>query len=167
MFREFDLYSGNVNPFNKIGREWMLVCAGTENNFNMMTASWGGLGVLWNRNVCFAFVRPNRHTFKFMEENEYFTLSFFPESKKDILSLCGTKSGRDIDKMNLPGLTPVYEKPGFIYFSEASFIIYSRKIYFQDLDPSHFLDPSILENYPQKDFHRCYTGEIKKALSRL
>ena len=64
------------NPFDKIGREWMLVSAGSSGNFNTMTASWGGMGVLWNADVCFAFVRPTRYTYEFMEREDYFSLSF-------------------------------------------------------------------------------------------
>lgn len=162
MFKELDAKTLTVNPFNMIGKDWMLICAGKGNSYNMMTAAWGAFGVIWNRDVCFAFIRPNRYTFSFVEANNYFTLSFFGEDRRDLLKLCGTKSGRDIDKMNLPGLTPVFEEPGYIYFSESALYIATRKIYYQDLDPDHFLDSDIIKNYPEKSFHRCYIGEIIK-----
>ncbi len=166
MFREFNIHEGKINPFKMIGRQWMLICAGDKNSYNMMTASWGGFGVLWNRDICIAFVRPERYTYKFMERNDYFTLSFLGDEKRDLLSLCGTKSGRDIDKMNIPGLTPAFKEPGFIYFLEAEAVILAKKIYWQDIEPGNFLDGSIMDNYPGCDYHRLYIGEIEKALIR-
>lgn len=85
----------------------MLVTAGNAEKFNMMTASWGGLGFLWNRPVAFVFIRPQRYTFDFVERNEGFTLSFFGEEYRKVLQLCGTKSGREIDKVAETKLTPL------------------------------------------------------------
>ena len=71
------------NPAELIGKQWMLITAGTPQAFNCMTASWGGLGFLWNRPVAFVFVRPNRHTAAFLDEQPAFTLSFMPEKYRD------------------------------------------------------------------------------------
>src|SRR6056297_354780 len=86
------------NPFQLIGQQWMLVTAGTLKHWNTLTASWGGMGVLWNRNVCFAFIRPSRYTYEFIEEHEDFTLSFFAEKYREALRYCGSHSGREVDK---------------------------------------------------------------------
>ncbi len=151
------------NPFRLIGSDWMLITAGTPEKFNTMTASWGGLGVLWERSVAFCFVRPTRYTREFMERSGTFTLSFFGEEQRKALQYCGTHSGRDTDKVKEAGLTPVKEG-GFIFFDEARLVLACRKIYFQDIGPERFLDPRIDAMYPQKDYHRMYVGEIAKCL---
>ena len=153
----------NDNPFKLIGTDWMLITAGAPESFNTMTASWGGLGILWERKVATCFIRPTRYTFEFAERSSGFTLSFFEERHRKALTHCGTHSGRDTDKISEAGLTPVKEG-GFIYFSEARLVLACRKIYSQDIDPGRFLDPKIGEMYPQKDYHRMYIGEIVKCL---
>jgi flavin reductase (DIM6/NTAB) family NADH-FMN oxidoreductase RutF len=154
------------NPFKLIGADWMLITAGDKKKFNMMTASWGGCGVLWNKNVCFCFIRPVRYTYEFMERAENFTLSFFDKKYKSVLELCGAKSGRDIDKAKETGLTPVYEGQASVYFQEARLVIVCKKIYFSQIDPKNFLEASIEENYPKKDYHRMYVGSIIKVLQK-
>ncbi len=151
------------NPFKLIGADWMLITAGTPESFNTMTASWGGLGVLWERKVAFCFIRPTRHTYGFVERTRNFTLSFFEERYRKALTFCGSHSGRDTDKIKGAGLTPENEG-GFVYFAEARLVLACRKLYFQDLGPERFLDPKLNEMYPQKDFHRMYIGEIVKCL---
>ena len=152
------------NIFDFIGKDWFLVTAGTEKSFNTMTAGWGGLGVLWNKKVCFIYIRPTRYTFEFLEKNETFTLSFFGSEHRKTLNYCGSHSGRDVDKAKETGLTPGITENGSVYFSEARLVIECKKIYTQDLDPGAFLDPGIEKNYPQKDYHRLYVGEILQCL---
>ena len=79
-FTEIDVKSINDNMFKSIGQDWMLITSGEKEKFNTMTASWGGVGVLWNKNVTFAFIRPQRYTFDFMEKNDYYSLSFFNQN---------------------------------------------------------------------------------------
>jgi flavin reductase (DIM6/NTAB) family NADH-FMN oxidoreductase RutF len=154
------------NPFCAIGQEWMLITAGDKLKFNMMTASWGGWGVLWHRPICFCVVRPGRYTYEFMEKATHFTFSYFGKKYKKALEFCGTKSGRDVDKVKATGLTPAEDKKGCMYFKEARLVIMLKKIYFQQIDPERFLDPKINENYPKKDYHRMYVGEVIKCLAR-
>ncbi|HOW97540.1 MAG TPA: flavin reductase [Kiritimatiellia bacterium] len=154
------------NPFRLIGQQWMLITAGTREKFNTMTASWGGLGVLWDRHVCFAFVRPSRYTFEFLEKSAGFTLCFFDESWRDKLMFCGSNSGRNVDKVKKTGLSPVTTKGGNVWFEQARLMIECRKIAFTDLDPKHFLDPTIRQFYEGPDYHRIYIGEIERILSR-
>jgi flavin reductase (DIM6/NTAB) family NADH-FMN oxidoreductase RutF len=141
----------------------------TENSlapgFNTMTASWGGLGILWERKVATCYIRPTRYTFEFTERSPYFTLSFFDEKHRKKLTYCGTHSGRNTDKVREAGLTPVKEG-GFVYFEEARLVLACRKLYYQDIGPERFLDPTIENMYPQKDYHRMYIGEIVKCLVR-
>jgi len=153
------------NPFKLIGADWMLITAGTPESFNTMTASWGGLGVLWERRVATCFIRPTRYTYEFAERSPAFTLSFFQEKHRKALQYCGTHSGRDGDKVRKAGLTAVHRE-GFVYFEEARLVLACRKIYCQDIAPERFLDPSIEGMYPQKDYHRMYIGEIVKCLEQ-
>ena len=144
----------------------MLITAGDIGNYNMMTASWGGLGILWGMEVCFCFIRPTRHTYDFMEKVDYFTICFFDEEYRDVLNFCGTKSGKNINKMSYEKLTPQAGSMGNVYFKEARMIMECRKIYFQDIDPGKFQDPGIEKNYPLKDYHRQYIGEIIKVFKK-
>ena len=164
-FQEIKPEALTDNPFKLIGTDWMLITAGTTGSFNTMTASWGGLGVLWERKVGFCFIRPNRYTYEFIERSENFTLSFFEERYRKALAYCGSHSGKDTDKVKEAGLTPMHEG-GFISFNEARLVLACRKIYFQDISPDRFLDPTIEGMYPKKDYHRMYVGEIKKCLMR-
>lgn len=153
------------NAVKLIGEDWMLITAGTADSYNMMTASWGGIGVLWNWPVTYIVVRPSRHTRPLLDCHDTYTLTFFDEQYRDILNTCGTKSGRDIDKMHLKGLTPKTTSGGSVYFAEARLVLECRKVYFQDLTPDNFLSPEIARLYPDKDYHRLYVGRILSCLA--
>ncbi|NLC68454.1 MAG: flavin reductase family protein [Clostridiaceae bacterium] len=141
----------------------MLITAGTKDNFNTMTASWGGLGVLWEENVSFCFVRPQRYTYEFLEKSDYYTLCFFDEWGREALEYCGTHSGREVDKVAGARLTPA-EDNGVVYFIEARLVLICRKIYYQDIMPENFLDKEIEKFYSDKDYHRMYIGRVEKCL---
>ena len=153
------------NPFDLIGKEWMLITAGKADDLNTMTASWGGLGVLWNAPVSFCFVRPTRYTYEFMERENYYTLSFLEPGCRRALQLCGRTSGRDGDKIAEAGLT-VRTDEAAPYFDEAVLTLVCRKMYVQDIDPTGFIDPTIAGHY-DNDYHRVYVGEVVKVLKRL
>ena len=150
------------NMIQMIKDDWMLIGAG-DNRFNMMTASWGMFGNLWNKPVMNVYVRPQRYTYEFMENHDTFSCSFFDEGYREALRLCGTRSGRDIDKAKECGLNVSFVENAPI-FEQAKCTVICRKIAVYDLDPSQFLDERIDENYPKKDYHRVYTGEIIKVL---
>jgi flavin reductase (DIM6/NTAB) family NADH-FMN oxidoreductase RutF len=164
-FKELDPKELNDNPFKIINDDWMLVSAGNQEKFNTMTASWGGLGIMWFKNVSFVVVRPSRYTFEFMEKEDYYSLSFFEEQYRDVLKMCGSKSGRDIDKIKESGLTPVYDKAS-PYFQEAKLVMVCKKLYWQDITPDNFLADFMHEKYPNKDYHRLYIGEIVNVLKK-
>ena len=159
MFQQIQPKELTDNCFQLFYKDWTLIAAGTPDKYNMMTASWGGLGNLWNKRVAFTFIRPSRYTYEFAEASDVFTLNFFDEKYRSMLNLCGSKSGRDIDKMKKTGLTPT-EDHGSIYFEEARLVMVCKKIYYQDLLPEHFLDGSIASHYSGTDYHRMYIGEI-------
>jgi len=160
------------NIFDMIGDRWMLITAKKNNDeFNAMTASWGGMGIMWGKPVASCVVRPVRYTYEFMEEAEYFTLTFFPEEYKSMLGgIFGIKSGRNTDKIKESGFSPIFvdiagSTVKAIAFTEAEMIITCRKIYYQDINPLNFFDEKIdKSNYPKKDYHRMYFGEITGCL---
>ncbi len=163
MLKEIAPESLRENIFSLIGDQWALITAGTAANCNTMTASWGGLGVLWNKNVATIYIRPQRYTREFVERHDCFTLSFFSEDYREQLKLCGAKSGRDTDKIKECGFTVKTAQCGAPYFEEAELVLACRKLYYSDINPDNFFDPGIERNYSKKDYHRMYIGEIVEA----
>ena len=154
------------NTFDLLDNQWMLILAGSKEKHNSMTASWGGFGILWNKPVAFVFIRPQRYTLQFVEQNDYFTLNFFEEKWRSALELCGSKSGRDIDKTKAAGLT-IAESLKAIAFQEARLVIECRKLYIDDIKPENFLDKEIIsKHYPKSDFHRLFIAEITSVFKK-
>lgn len=153
-----------VNPVRMFSDGWALLSAKNGDKYNSMTVSWGAMGELWGKDVAICFVRPQRYTYGFMENGEYFSLSFFDSYKKE-LGVFGHESGRDCDKYAKTGLTPVVDGE-FAYCAEAQYVFLCRKIAFEDMDPNGFLDPDIAGCYPANDYHRTYVGEIVGILKR-
>lgn len=154
------------NTFKLIGSDWGLVTAGSREKSNTMTVSWGGAGIMWNKPVSFIFIRPQRYTFEFLEKNGCFTLSFFDESYRDALRLCGTKSGRELDKAQAAGLTTVYTDEGVPYFAEAKLVLVCRKLYAQSLNADCVIASEVLGNYNPDDWHKMYISEITAVLQK-
>lgn len=149
------------NVIKLIADDWMLITAGNQDNFNMMTASWGTIGNLWNEPVVFIFVRPQRYTYEFTENSDYFTITVFEEKDREILNFCGTKSGRDYDKVKETGLKPLFTNLGNVYYEQARLVIECEKIYADFLKEEHFKNLDIPATiYPDKDFHKFYVGKI-------
>lgn len=154
------------NTFKLLDKDWMLVTAGSPEDYNTMTASWGHLGILWNLPIAIAYIRPQRHTFGFANRFEEYTLSFFTEAYRPALQFCGTRSGRDCDKAAETGLTPRETDRGNVIFEQARLVLECRKIYEDDLKKKNFLVPEVAsKNYPKNDFHRFYMGEIVNVFS--
>lgn len=161
-FKKINPLDFSENAIELIGKQWILEAAGNpDTKFNMMTASWGGLGWLWEKPVSFIFVRPQRYTFEFIENEEYYTLTFYEEKHRNILQKMGSKSGRDIDKMKDSGLSPIKTPNGSVAFKEAKIIIECKKLYATFLKEEDFIDKTLpAKIYPSKDFHKMYVGEI-------
>lgn len=156
------------NVFDRISKQWMLVTAGDRKSCNTMTASWGGLGFLWNRPVATIYIRPQRYTREFLDRTGWFSLSFLPEKYRDELTLCGQRSGRDIDKMERCGFSVSYGQNDTPYVGEAEMVFICRILYMDPLNPASFLDPEVAETYyPEKDWSRIYIGEIVEALKEI
>ena len=167
--KEISVSELQMNPMDMIAREWMLVTAGNrERGYNTMTASWGHLGSVWGHGgglpTAVVYLRPQRYTKEFVDREEYFTITVFPEAYKKALGYLGSHSGRDGDKVAVAGLTPVFEGE-YTTFAEAKLTLVCRKLYRGSLNAEGFVDTSIIgEHYPNSDFHDFYIGEIVKAL---
>ncbi|MCQ2118836.1 MAG: flavin reductase [Bacteroidales bacterium] len=153
------------NAIDLIAKQWMLVTAGTRESYNTMTANWGGVGYIWHRNVAFVFVRPERYTHDFMEREDIFTLSFYPEEYREALSICGTKSGRDIDKAAATGLVPEELPSGAMTFSQARLTLQCRKLFKSEMKDADFIERSIVDRWYGENggFHTVYVAEIEKV----
>jgi flavin reductase (DIM6/NTAB) family NADH-FMN oxidoreductase RutF len=150
----------SVRPFHLMDREWALLVAGRERP-NPMTVSWGGLGTLWGRSVVTVYVRPTRHTWGLLEEHSEFTLNFLPENLRSALELCGSQSGRDVDKWAVAGLESAASAViGVPRVAGARLAFECRVLATLDFDPARFRDRAIDEIYPQRDFHRLFFGEV-------
>ncbi len=166
MFTEITPDMIHENPFSLIGEEWMLLTAtGPDGRFNCMTASWGGVGVLWNKPVFYCFIRPQRYTHEFSEAGDRLTASFFPPEYKKALAFCGKYSGRDVDKVKETGLTPVREG-STVYYEEAKLVLCGRKLYRDVIRPEGVADSTVFDAYPEKDYHSVYVFEIEKVLAK-
>ncbi len=152
------------NAMKCIGSDWMLITVRDEKQgrANAMTASWGAMGVLWNKNICVCFVRPQRHTYSLLENESEFSIAFMGEEHRASLGLCGRESGRDCDKLKSCGLT-VNDECGVPVINEAKTVLVCKKLYEDDLREDCFLDSSLLSNYAKGDYHRFYVCEIKEA----
>ncbi len=169
------------NFFHILDDDWMLITAGNHSeicspgafhvagreSFNTMTASWGTVGILWNKPIAICFVRPQRYTYRFIDNSDIYTLCFFTEQERDILDYCGTKSGRDTDKIKDTGLKPLFLDNGGIYYEQARLVLECKKLYSDRFREENFhIQQIINENYPTKDFHKFFIGEIITCLVR-
>ncbi len=173
-FKEIKYEELNINPMTLIGESWWLITAGNnDSGYNTMTASWGNLGSLWERPgrkahaglpTATVYLRPQRYTKEFMDNNDTFTLTIMDPSFKRALGYLGSHSGRNEDKIVNAGLTPIFEDK-YTYFNEAKLVFVCKKIYHAPIIEEGFVDTSIISsNYPNKDFHEMYIGEIIKVL---
>lgn len=154
------------NVFSLIGDQWMLITAGTAEHCNTMTASWGGLGVIWGAPSATCYIRPQRYTKDFVDREEFFTLSFFGEQWRKALALCGSKSGRDVNKVTECGFTQKAAACGAPYFEEADLVLICRKRFSQKMDPANIPEDVKQKWYPEKDYHTVYIGEIVEVLKK-
>ena len=151
----------------RIGKDWMLICAYDVENgrTNAMTASWGAMGVLWNKNVCICFVRPERHTHKLLDKDEKFSIAFLRDEYREALRFCGKESGRDVDKLGACGLD-TESLDGVEVISEAELALVCKKLYQDELREASFLDKSLLKNYENGGYHTVYVCEIIGAYTK-
>ncbi len=155
-----------ANAHKLIGEDWMLITARDGEKTNAMTASWGALGELWGKHVAVCFIRPQRHTFALAENEDRLSLAFLGEEYRSALKICGSKSGRDCDKLSLAELTHS-EYDGVPIINEANTVVICRKLYADDIKEDCFVDRTLLEHYKAGDYHRMYILEIEKVLKKI
>lgn len=161
-FEKIEIKDLQINPFLSIGKDWMLITAGDSDKVNTMTASWGGVGVLWNENVVTAYIRPQRYTKQFVDQQDCFSLSFFDGYKKE-LGVLGSISGKDTDKIKDVDFHVTY-LDGVPTFKEAKLVFIVEKIYEDTIKSDCFLDNEIdQKSYPEKDYHTMYIAKIKNV----
>ena len=164
--RTVDPKTLNQNVFSAIGEQWMLITAGTADRCNTMTASWGGLGILWGAPAATCYIRPQRYTKEFVDREEYFTLAFFGEEHRRALSLCGSKSGRDVDKVKECGFTVAAGEGGAPYFEQAELVLVCRKRMSVPMEENR-IPADVREKQYHGDYHEMYWGEIVEALKKV
>lgn len=165
-FTKTDINELEFSPTKEIGESWGILTGCDENGCNSMTVSWGSIGVLWSKPCVFAFVRPGRYTYKFMENGEYFSLAIMSPEIHSQMAVFGSKSGRDCDKYAESGFT-LCDENGVKYPEEANIVFICKKIAAGDMKPEWFIDETIdSKNYPKKDYHRMFIGEIITVLKK-
>jgi len=170
-FQPFDLNTIDINPFDKIGNEWALVSAGNKNEFNTMTVSWGGMGILWGKKVAYIFIRESRYTKELIDQGEMFSVSFLSETYRDSLNYCGSHSGRGENnaKFEQAGLTPAF-KLSTPYPDEANFVLICHKLAKVPITKDTFLEAGIDSKWYSEanagDYHTMYIGEIIESMAR-
>ena len=153
-----------TRPFAQFDKGWFLLTGGDfAAKWNTMTVSWGFAGTMWGKPVVAVVVRPTRYTREFLDARAEFTLSAFPEKYRRALTICGTKSGRDCDKMALTGLTPVASetvKPPT--YKEANLVLECRTLYRQPMTEASFIDRAPFEKWyaSADDLHIVYIAEV-------
>ncbi len=162
--KEISVDKFNLNPVNAFAEGWAILTAGNKNSYNGMTVSWGATGEIWGKPAAFVFVRPQRHTLKFLETNDYFTISFFDGTHRDELAFFGSKSGRNYDKFNETRLVPQIDGD-FVFCRDAKTVLLCKKAAKTEFVPENFYDKSIEDCYSEKDYHKIYVGEIAKILT--
>ena len=145
--------------FAQFNDKWALLSAGSMEDHNSMTISWGGMGTLWGKSVVTVYVKPCRHTFNYMEKNGCFTVSFYPEAYRKALGVMGSRSGRDTDKDNASGLTPK-DLGEAVTYKEAEVTLLCRRIFKQDLDTENMPEEAVRTFYATEAPHRMYIGEV-------
>ena len=166
-----------INPFDYAKEithaleKGILLTTKAGEQVNTMTIGWGMLGVQWNKPIFIALVRGCRHTYGMLEQNPEFTVNIPLDSvDKNIIRVCGTKSGRDTDKFQELGLTPeapeVISVPGI---RQLPLTLECKVLYKQQQAPEHLLSTEPLKFYQENpvsirdDYHTAYYGEIVSA----
>ena len=148
----------------------ILLTTKANGQVNSMTIGWGFLGIQWAKPIFVVLVRQSRHTKKMLDENPEFTINVpLGAVDKNILGVCGTKSGRDMDKIKHLGLTlEEGETVSVPAIKELPLTLECKVIYKQKQDLSAIPQPSIDRFYPmdadgKQDYHIAYFGQIVDA----
>ncbi len=156
----------NVDVFSQFGKKWALVTAGPLEKYNTMTIAWGGLGTLWSKPVVTVYVKPIRYTWNFLNDNDYFTVSFFSDAYRNDLLILGKKSGRNGDKVAETTLKPVACDHETVSFEQAELTIVCKKIYWQDMKTDTLPESIVDAYYKTEEPHRMFVGEVVRIIKK-
>lgn len=156
-----DKIPGNI--IKLLEDDWSLITSGIGDSVNVMTASWGGIGILWEKPVAFCFIKPTRYSIQTMDRGDTYTISFYTVAYHEALEYCGSVSGRDTDKIKGSGLTPIKTPLGATAFSEAWLILECRKMVAQPILEDGVTDKDAKEKWSENGYHKMYIGEIVNA----
>ncbi len=166
-FQPYPLDLLDFDPFKKIGAEWMLITAGDKEKANTMTAAWGGIGVMWGKNIAFVVIRDSRYTKEFVDQQETFSLTFFGDGNKSALKYMGAVSGRDEDKIGNVKMHLDYHQDKTPYIDEGNLVLVCRKMSATRMTEDQFIDTELKQKwYADGDMHTMYIGEIIEVLAR-
>lgn len=166
VFQPIPIDMVELDPFTKVAKEWMAISAGTPQKANTMTASWGGFGELWGKDVCFIFVRESRYTKEFLDKEDGFSCTFFDKSAHAALKYFGSVSGRDEDKMAGARMNFDFFE-GIPYIDEGNLVFCCKKLAAVPMEESSFIDAEIKpKHYEKGDYHTMYVGEILQVMAR-
>ncbi len=166
-FQDMSVDYFECNPFNTIGQDWFAITTGMGDKVNAMTAGWGGMGVMWGKNVFFLVVRKSRYTHEIMDATEKLSVNFFPDKQgRMFLKYIGSVSGRDEDKIK-SSHTHIDYDGDVPYIDEAKIVFICRKMAKFPMDTEGFLDDDIAEKwYKDGDEHDLYVVEVEKFMAR-
>ena len=156
-------YAGEII---KAMRPGILLTTKVGGKVNSMTIGWGTLGIIWERPVFVAYVRQQRYSREILDECREFTINVpVGDYRRKILGICGSKSGRDTDKIEAAGLTPVEPEvisvPGI---KELPLTLECRVLYRQEQESDQFNEEITRQFYTMETGdHICYYGEIVAA----
>lgn len=162
MFEKISIFDVNENAVKLFKIDNPIVVFGDINKHNGLTVAWGTLGCLWSKDIATVYVKPNRYSFEFANNCEYFSIVWFDESiRKEINRVYGSMSGKNVDKEKLCNLTPI-ELDNSVAYKEASLVIVCKKIYQNPLNKDNILSEEVLSKPLYQDglFHSEYYGEI-------
>lgn len=155
----------DLQPFTMFDPEGLLLVSGTSvEDANVMTIGWGLFGTIWGKPVAMVMVRPTRHTWKFISKAPDFTINWLAEDRQEALQLCGSKSGRDLNKFAAASLQPVQGiAVGSPILAESVLSLECRTLYKDMLHPEQFAGKSLLRHYANNDYHGLFYGEVVAA----
>lgn len=168
VFQPYPIESLEFNVFTRLKDDWATITAAADGKTNTMTASWGGVGRIWDKNVVSIYVRESRYTREILDASDFFSVNFFDMDKKEnrmALKIFGSVSGRNEDKI-AEAHFHVNHKKGVPFMDESNFVFICHKLSKTLLSEDGFLDPSIKKHYENGDFHYMYIGEIMDVLAR-
>lgn len=164
-FQPYPIGTIEINPFKLIGQQWGAITAEKDGKCNSMTASWGGMGVLWNRNVCTIYVRESRYTKEFLDASDGFSVTFFDDKYRSSLKYLGAVSGRDEDKLAGARLH-INHDLNVPFIDEGNFVLICKKLFSVPITKEDIPEKYLEEFYKDGDYHTMYVGEIVDLLAR-